>query len=55
MSKKKNKKNCDTKEFTAVKPTDCDNKSDNCNQDKQKQHSEKMRITDLTLRPNFEI
>ena len=51
MSKqKKNKKNCDTKEFTALKQSDCKNKQEQGDKD-----CDKMRITDRNMRPGFEV
>ena len=48
---KKSKKNCDTREFTALK------QNSNCKNNKQnnKQQSEQMRMTDRVQKPSFEV
>ena len=54
MSKKKNKRNSDTREFTALKQSSCTNnagKETNCD----KKHSEQMRISDRDPKPSFEV
>ena len=50
MSKNKKKKNCDTREFTALKSCDS-KKAQNC----EKKQPEQMRITDRAQRPSFEV
>lgn len=51
MSKKK-KRNSDTREFTALKTSDCKNKQQN---GKPEQQSEKMIFTDRAQKPSFEV
>ena len=48
---KKNKKNCDTREFTALKQTDRKGKK----QEDRSLQSEQMRLTDRDQKPSFEV
>ena len=51
---KKNKKNCSTREFTALKTSNCqDKKQDNKPNDKSR--PEQMRFTDRDPKPSFEV
>lgn len=52
MSKKKKKKNSDTREFTALKPENGFKNAKDCD---KKQQSEQMRISDRDMKPSFEV
>lgn len=58
MSKKK-KKNCDTREFTALKSdkmTNCDNKQTSCGNAKDcDNRAERMVFSDRDPKPSFEV
>ncbi len=48
--KKKRNKGGDTREFTAVRTSAC--KNDACD---EKQHAEKMKLSDREMKPGFEV